>query len=111
MPSSRQVGSTSASTPRSHSEYSVCKALIGMNGMGPAQRSRAGLGQTQVADLAGLHQVGHGADGVLDRHVRIDAVLIQQVDVVGAEALQGRLDDFLDVLGPAVGAGGLAVRA
>lgn len=29
-----------------------------------------------MADLAGLHELGHGADGVLDRDLRVDAVLL-----------------------------------
>jgi hypothetical protein len=40
-----------------------------------------------VADLAVLDEVGECADGVLDRCARVDAVLVVEVDVVGAEAL------------------------
>ena len=36
-------------------------------------------------------------DGVLDRRVRVDPVLVVQVDVVGAEPLQGALDGGADV--------------
>ena len=38
--------------------------------------------------MPACHEVGHRADGVLDRRVRIDAVLVVQVDVVDAEALR-----------------------
>ena len=44
------------------------------------------------------------AHHVLDGHVRIDTVLVQQVDAVGAQAPQLGLDDLPDVLGAAVGA-------
>ena len=54
------------------------------------------------------HQLGHGADGFLDRDVGIDAVLVIQVDDVDAEALQAGLAGFDDILGAAVDAVGLA---
>jgi hypothetical protein len=50
-----------------------------------------------VCDLALLHQLGDGADGVLDRDLRVDPVLVVQVDVVGAQPAQGALDGGGDV--------------
>ena len=47
--------------------------------------------------LPSLHQLGERADGVLDRRVRVDAVLVVQVDVVGAEPPQRALDRGADV--------------
>ena len=47
-------------------------------------------------------QVGDRPGGLLDRRVRVDAVLVVQVDVVGAETLQGALDGGLHVRGAAV---------
>ena len=44
-------------------------------------------------------------DHVLDRHRRIDAVLVEQVDVVGPEPPQRALDHLADMLGPAVRSG------
>ena len=52
--------------------------------------------------LPSLDQLGHRADRLLDRHVGVDAVLVVEVDVVGAEALQRALDRAADVLGRAV---------
>jgi hypothetical protein len=52
----------------------------------------AGLGQADVADLALGDQLGQGADGVLDGGLRVDPVLVVQVDVVSAEPLQRPLD-------------------
>jgi hypothetical protein len=43
------------------------------------------LAESDVTDLAFLDQLGHCADGLLDRHVRVDAVLVVEVDVVGSE--------------------------
>jgi hypothetical protein len=45
-----------------------------------------------VPDLAGPHQIGQGADGVLDRHLRVHPVLVVQIDVLGAEPLERPLD-------------------
>jgi hypothetical protein len=36
-----------------------------------------------VQDLALGHQLGQGADGVLDRGVRVDSVLVVELDAVG----------------------------
>ena len=75
-----------------------------MHGVRPAQRPRRCLGQAEIAHLAGLDQIGHGADGVLDRHVRIDPVLIEEVDVVDPEPRQRAVTRFAHMLRPAVGA-------
>ena len=56
----------------------------GVDGVGPTDRGGAGLGQADVPDLALGDQLGQGADGVLDGRVRVDPVLVVQVDVVGA---------------------------
>ena len=70
--------------------------------MGAADRLRARFGQAEVLDLALLDQVLHRPRHVLDRHVRVDAVLVEQVDGVDPEPLERALGDLLDVLGPAV---------
>ncbi|MNR50242.1 hypothetical protein D3C85_1697330 [compost metagenome] len=51
-----------------------------------------------MQDLALGHQVLHRPGDVLDRHLGIDAVLIQQVDAVGAQTLQHRLHRQLDMV-------------
>ena len=68
-----------------------------VHGVRAADGVHSGLGQSDVADLALAYQVGHRPDGVLDRGVRVDPVLVVQVDVVSAEALQGALDGGADV--------------
>src|SRR5262249_31609914 len=67
-------------------------------------RLRRGLREADVADFAGLYELGHGADGFLDRHIRIDPVLVEEVDVADAEALERSVDRAPDVLGAAVDA-------
>ena len=55
---------------------------------GAADRRRADLGKPDMADIAGLDQIGDGADGLLDRHVRIEPRGPVDVDVIGPQALQ-----------------------
>ena len=102
MPSSSSVGSTSASGSRHHSEYSLCERRDRLDGVRAADRLHAGLREAEVLDLALADQVLHGAGDVLDRHVRVDAVLIEEVDAVDLEPLERAVGDLLDVLGPAV---------
>ena len=55
-----------------------------------------------MLDLARPDQVLHRPRDVLDGHVRVDAVLVEQVDAVGLEPLERRLRHLPDVLGSAV---------
>jgi hypothetical protein len=49
-----------------------------------------------VLDLAGLDEVLDRAGDVLDGHLRVDSVLIVEVDGVDPEPAQGAVDDLLD---------------
>lgn len=60
------------------------------------------LGQPEVTDLAGLDQIGHGAHGVSDRDLRVDAVQVVQIDRLDAKPLQRRLAIAAHVLRPSV---------
>ena len=78
--------------------------------VGPADGGRRGLGEPEVADLAGLHELGHRADGVLDRDRLVDAVLVVEVDVVDPEPLERGVAGRADVVGGSVDADHAAVR-
>jgi hypothetical protein len=62
-----------------------------------------------VADLAGLDELLDGARDVLDGHVRVHAVLVEEVDHVEPQASEALVGDLLDVIGLAIGAALLAV--
>ncbi len=62
-----------------------------------------------MPDLALGDQVLHCPGDVFDRHVRVHAVLIEEIDDVRPETLQRRLGDLLDVRRPAAEAALLAV--
>ena len=70
--------------------------------MGAADGLHARFGEAEVLDLAFLNQFLHRARHVFDGHVRVDAVLIEQVDDVDLEPLERAFDGLLDVLRPAV---------
>ena len=70
--------------------------------VGGAERFGAHLGEPEVADLAGLHELAHRAHALLDRHARVAAVHVVEVDVVHAEAAQGGVAGFADPLGAVV---------
>jgi len=61
--------------------------------------------------LARVDQLLHRARHVLDRHLRVDPMLVEQVDGVGLEPPQRGVGDLLDVLRPAVETGLLAVAS
>ena len=73
-----------------------------LDGVRAADRLHARLGEAEVPDLARLDQLLHRAGDVLDRDARVDAVLVEQVDRVGPEPLQRRVDAALDRLRAAV---------
>ena len=70
--------------------------------MRPAQGGRVRLRQAEVLHLALGDQGAHGARDLLDRHVRIDPVLIEEVDHLHAQTLQGSLRYGADMLRAAV---------
>ena len=73
-----------------------------VHGVGAADRFGSGLGQADVQDLSLGHQLGQGADGVLDGSVRVYPVLVVEIDAVGTQPPQGALDRGPDVRWAAV---------
>jgi hypothetical protein len=67
--------------------------------VGAPQRGGRGLADAEEPHLARGHELGHGAPGLLDRERGVDAVLIVEVDVIDAEALQRRVARAAHVVG------------
>ena len=82
-----------------------------MDGVRPAEGGRRRLAEPERADLALLAQPRHGADGLLDRDLRVHAVLIVEVDRVDSEPFQAGLAGAPDVGGAPVDEVAGAVRA
>jgi hypothetical protein len=55
-------------------------------------------GRADIAGLAGLHDVGQGLQGLLDRRLIVEAVDLVEVHIVGPQALQAGVDAGHDVL-------------
>ena len=110
MPSSSSVGITSSSGFLHHSEYSLWSAVTGCTACARRIVCTPGFGKTEVLNLTLLNQILHRSGHVFDRHVRINAVLIEQIDRIGLESLERGFGDFLDVLRPTVQADLLAFR-
>jgi hypothetical protein len=55
-----------------------------------------------VLHLSLPYQILHGAGHVLDRNIGIDAMLIEEIDPVGAEALERGVGHGSNSLGPTV---------
>ena len=80
-----------------------------MHGVRAADRLLARFGEAEEAHLPFAHELGHRADDVLDRHRGIDAMLVEQIDVIGLQPAQRAFDGLADVRRPAVHAGDAAV--
>jgi hypothetical protein len=70
--------------------------------MRAADRPHACFGQSEVLDLAFPDEVLHRAGNVLDGYVRIDAVLIEEIDAIGLQPLERGLGDLSDVFRAAI---------
>jgi hypothetical protein len=74
-----------------------------LDGVGTAHGFGPWFGQPEVNDLALGDKVFDGSSHVLDRDGGVDAVLIQQVDAIGAEALKHCVDGAANMVRLAVG--------
>ncbi len=78
--------------------------------MGSTNVFNARFGQTEEAHLAFPHQIGDGPSDILYRHGTVDSMLVEQIDVIDAEAEKRCVGDLADVFGPTVGSAGRALR-
>src|SRR5436305_4077070 len=69
-----------------------------MDAMRTPDRIGRRLGETEIADLSLDDELCHRTNGVLDRRIRIDAVLIVEVDVIDTEPSQRSLARLLNIL-------------
>jgi hypothetical protein len=65
-------------------------------------RLHARLRKPEVLDFAFANQVLHGSRHILDRHVPVDTVLVEEIDPIGLEAFERSLGDLLDVRWPTI---------
>src|SRR5258708_22159680 len=72
-----------------------------MDGMGEADVGYTGRGKAEKAYFSLLDQITYRTGHILHRHLWIDTVLIQQVNVIGLESLERAFDGLTDILRPA----------
>ena len=111
MPSSPSSGKIVASGPRLIERVLDLQIADRMHRLRAADRLRSDLRQADGPHVAGLDQIGDGADGVLDRHAGIEARRAIDVDVIDAEARQAVREEVLHRCGTRVDAKPAAVRA
>src|SRR3954462_7231397 len=75
-----------------------------MNAVRAANGGRGSFRETDEADLPFPDELRHGAHCLLDRRIRIDAVLIVEIDVIDTEAPQRAFAGAADVVGLSVNA-------
>src|SRR5436189_1088218 len=80
-----------------------------LNSVGAADRRGSCLRQAEVLDFALRNEVLDGTSDVFDRHVRVNAMLIEEVDSIGPQPSQRRVSDRTDVRRTAVETRHLAV--
>ena len=102
MPSSSSVGRISRSGSRYQSEYLALHRRHRLDRVGPSDRVCGGFGQAEVLHFALLDQILDGSGDILDRHIRVDAVLVVQIDRLDLQSRERALDHAPDVFGPAV---------
>ena len=73
-----------------------------MDRVGAADVGDAGLGEPEESDLTLLHKIADSAGNIFDRDGRIDAMLIEEVNVICAKPSQATIDRRTDCLRPAV---------
>ena len=69
---------------------------------GAGELARIDVREADMADLAGLLQIGERADAVFERHLGIDGVKLIKIDALELEPLQACLARIAQMRGPAI---------
>jgi hypothetical protein len=78
--------------------------------MSASQCVQTHLGQTPVQNFALRHPTLNCPGHIFDRYIRIDTVLVQEIDCFDPKSLERCLADLPDVLGATIEAVSSAVR-
>src|SRR5579885_942650 len=81
-----------------------------MNRVGAPDGPRRSLRKPEESHLARAHQLGHRTDGLFDRRLRIDAMLVVEVDAIDAQALERSVARLAHVFRASVGRRRQSVR-
>lgn len=79
--------------------------------MGAPNDFHAGFRQAEMLDLALLDQIPDSASDFFNRHIRVDTVLVEQIDIVGTQTLERLFDsDDTDAFWSAIRPAAAALR-
>jgi hypothetical protein len=70
--------------------------------MRAAHGLRCGFGHAEMPDLARLDQFLDGSSDIFDRHIRVDAMLVEQVYVFGVQPFKRGVTDGPDIIRSAI---------
>src|SRR6266404_1703308 len=102
MPSSSRVGNTFFFRLSPPQGVFALERRDRIDGVCAPDRLHTRFRKSEVPDLTFLNQIFHCSCHVFDRHVRINAMLIEEIDVVGVQSLERGFGHLLDVLGPTI---------
>ena len=88
IPNSSQVGSTVGFRVSRPNRILALNCGDRLDRVCAANGVCSGLRKAEVLDLAGLNQMLDRASDILDGHVWIDTVLVEEIDDVGLEAFE-----------------------
>ncbi len=94
MPSSSQVANAVLLRVPGHDRIFALSGGHSLNRMGAANGARACFGQAEVQNLTLLDQLFNRTGDILDWHLRIDTVLVVEVDAIGSQPLGHRRGHF-----------------
>src|SRR2546423_892987 len=81
----------------------------GMNLVGATHGFGSGFRESEVAHLAGLHQLPHGTDGVFDGNLIIDTVLVVEIDGLDSQPFEAGIAGGAHILRTSINSGKSAV--
>src|SRR5579863_2042354 len=85
-----------------HERILCLERCDGLNGMCFANGVGASLREAEMQHLSVFDKLLHGTRNVLDWHIWIDPMLVEEIDAVRPETLQTPVHHSLDVFGPAI---------
>src|ERR1700691_5692007 len=80
-----------------------------MRGVSTPDRILSRLRKAKIVYFPGSHQLPDRPCNVLDGNFRINAVLVEQINIFNLQASQGSVDHFADMFWTAIGPGNLAI--
>src|SRR5438128_4703653 len=102
IPSSSRVGNTASFRVPPPERVFALNCRDRLNCVCATDGLRACFRKAKVLNLTFLNQFLHRSRHVFDGHVRVNTVLIEQIDGIDLESVERGLGDLLDAFGPTI---------